>query len=163
MRQRATVAERSFVQSQVEWRILHVEFRVARPYLARLNTKHLFVELDALLNVSHVQGQVCFQRLHCLLAFHFILLYIHIRISECEKGYAASYISVKAHVRLFSRCGKKFESGPWAKPIGRRFRLFISKELPRIRPLLRLSHRPGRIGTLVICLPRESSLFQTKK
>lgn len=101
MRQRAALAERSFVQSEVEWRILHVEFRVARPHLAWLNTKHLFVELDTLLHVSHVQGQVCFQRLHCLLAFHFILLYIHIRISEYEAAYAWNYISVKAYIRFF--------------------------------------------------------------
>ena len=48
MRKRAATGDGRFIQSQVQWRIMHVKFRIARSYLTWLNAEQLAIELDAL-------------------------------------------------------------------------------------------------------------------
>src|SRR5262252_4427959 len=48
MRERAAFSKRQFVQSEIEWRISHVELRVSGADLGWLDAKHLFVKFNAL-------------------------------------------------------------------------------------------------------------------
>ena len=75
MRQRTGVGKRALIKSEVQRRVLHVEFRIARANFARLNAEHFPVEVDALLDTLYVERQMSFQRrnLHrgrIVLAFH---------------------------------------------------------------------------------------------
>lgn len=54
MRQCSFAGKRTLIERQIEGRILHVELRIARPDLARLDAQHVAVKVDALLNITDV-------------------------------------------------------------------------------------------------------------
>ena len=61
MGQCSTVANGMFIQADIQWRILHIEFGITRTDLQRFDSKEPFIELDAGAHGCNVQGNVGFQ------------------------------------------------------------------------------------------------------
>src|SRR5580700_8723314 len=62
----ASLFERHFVKREIQRRILHIELGVTAPDFARLNPKHLAIELDALRHIPDIDGKVRLQGNHRL-------------------------------------------------------------------------------------------------
>ena len=58
MRQSAAAIDQPFIQSEVEWRVLQVELRIAGAHLARFDPEELAIEFDAFADVPHVNRQM---------------------------------------------------------------------------------------------------------
>src|SRR5688572_11608303 len=64
MRQRTASVKGNLVQSEIQRRVCHVELSVTDPDLARFDTEHFLVELNALFNVTDVDRKMSFQSIN---------------------------------------------------------------------------------------------------